>query len=693
MGRRKTGKLPGRESAFSGEKLEWLLQFEEDFRTMERGAFYDMVVKKFLTRYGYDLAVGDNVPGDIEDWVPADRKAGLNVEELAEENDFQDVARKALRAKLGNWFRHRFTGKRLHNGAVNRILKRMQAMSGTAARPRRKPNVTLYSSKFYASKLKAGFDPLWEAAKETLPASARISMCQDYVKACWEKESDELKAEIAAESDALHLEALKKYRDLNSLPEQSAEEYHQALETFDEVGIPLADSLSERLGMHIVILAVGPVGSQRGEVRLRSVFSDTSVGQTTKMWGEFDRAAFTAAEVSLTRYGRAFFTKDECRARAWPPLEVAGMDNLLQMDDLQSGAGAAAVPAPVVGAVAAPVLLVRRSRRRGYRARPLAPIRRRRRRGLTRLLGREIAVWMKEHRRAGDNDKILPDFGERLLAWWRKIGPEFRQTPRPEDLAEGEQWPPQSKTGWEWDEWMGLCASGNNGVVLAVQALTWWGQSIINGAAGEGLGAGEAALAADEGGNTSSEAWGGRGDRGPACCLKDEERRPIVAPAERPRPRPRARQPKNISITSTAPIPATSNTTLDVDMPEAATAIDNNGDGNGRGNAEEGLIAPPEKDGADGTPEGAQAIPTVSQDLGDKEGMAAVEANSAPAISTSNQDEDGVDPFALEFADPFEKNPMAGLSEEERADLEAELALDAAAGEDEDEGDSDGAEN
>jgi hypothetical protein len=103
----------------------------------------------------------------------------------------------------------------------------MQAMSGTMARPRRKPNVTLYSSKFYASKLKAGFDPLWEAAKETLPASARISMCQDYVKACWEKESDELKAEIVAESDALHLEALQKYRDLNGLPEQSAEDYHQ----------------------------------------------------------------------------------------------------------------------------------------------------------------------------------------------------------------------------------------------------------------------------------------------------------------------------------------------------------------------------------------------------------------------------------------------------------------------------------
>jgi hypothetical protein len=38
------------------------------------------------------------------------------------------------------------------------------------------------------------------------------------------------------------------------------------------------------------------------------VFSDTSQGQTSKIWGEFDNAAFTAAEVSLTRYGRAFFS-------------------------------------------------------------------------------------------------------------------------------------------------------------------------------------------------------------------------------------------------------------------------------------------------------------------------------------------------------------------------------------------------
>jgi hypothetical protein len=38
----------------------------------------------------------------------------------------------------------------------------------------------------------------------------------------------------------------------------------------------------------------------------------------------------------------------------------------------------------------------------------------------------EIGTWMKEHRKPGDNHKILPKFGERMLAWWRDIGLAFR---------------------------------------------------------------------------------------------------------------------------------------------------------------------------------------------------------------------------------------------------------------------------
>lgn len=98
MVRKKSNKTVGRASAFTGEKLDWLLSWEDDFRTMERGKFYDEVSKTFLTCYGYDLPVEGNIPGTIEEWEPKNRKEGLVGEELAKENDFQENERKALRS-------------------------------------------------------------------------------------------------------------------------------------------------------------------------------------------------------------------------------------------------------------------------------------------------------------------------------------------------------------------------------------------------------------------------------------------------------------------------------------------------------------------------------------------------------------------------------------------------------------------
>ncbi|KAJ7867307.1 hypothetical protein B0H13DRAFT_1897609 [Mycena leptocephala] len=225
--------------------------FSTIFCMRPRSEFYDDITKQFLTRYGYDLGFEENVPGDIDAWVPVDRKLGLTGEELKKENDFQESRKKESRdQKLGNWFRHRFTGKRLHSGALNTILKWMQAMTGNGACPRRKPNVTVYSGKHYATKLK-GTSTRFGRTGETMPPGTHISMCQDYVK-----------MEIAAEADALHVEALKEYNDRSIIPEQSAEDYHH--------GLPLADALSEWLGMHTVIMAVGPVGEQKGEVQLQT---------------------------------------------------------------------------------------------------------------------------------------------------------------------------------------------------------------------------------------------------------------------------------------------------------------------------------------------------------------------------------------------------------------------------------------
>ncbi|KAJ7315624.1 hypothetical protein DFH08DRAFT_623667, partial [Mycena albidolilacea] len=86
----------------------------------------------------------------------------------------------------------------------------------------------------------------------------------------------------------------------------------------------------------------------------------------------------------------------------------------------------------------------------------------------------EIGQWMKEHRKPGDNNKLEPDFGPRLMAWWINIGPEFRKGERPAGYPEDEQWPPQSTEGRDPKEFECLRRTGQNGILLVVLALTWW---------------------------------------------------------------------------------------------------------------------------------------------------------------------------------------------------------------------------
>ncbi|KAJ6448424.1 hypothetical protein C8R47DRAFT_945583, partial [Mycena vitilis] len=130
--------------------------------------------------------------------------------------------------------------------------------------------IATYSKKYYVTRVKPKFDKKWAKDRETIPEAERISMTQAFVRDEWKNETEEIRAEVEKETDDAYEAALDEWRGQRSTVDISAEEYHEALESLSEVGIPLADTLAERLGMHVVILAVGPVGSEKGEVSLRS---------------------------------------------------------------------------------------------------------------------------------------------------------------------------------------------------------------------------------------------------------------------------------------------------------------------------------------------------------------------------------------------------------------------------------------
>ncbi|KAJ7794669.1 hypothetical protein B0H13DRAFT_2393319 [Mycena leptocephala] len=496
MGRKKSGNAQGRQSDFTGEKEKWLDTFKEEILACGAdkdavGNIYTNVTVQFLNRYGYDLPLKENVE-DPENNPPSPMVGPLSSEEETRRVDLKQK----LRVKLGNWFRNRYRGKKVHESAIRRILASMRSMSGTSQRPRRKPAIAVYSKKHYTERIKPRFDVLWATAKETLPAGARVSMSQDFVRKCWKEEDDAFKEEIEAEAVRIHQEEMEEWEGKRAAPEQAAEDYHDALEGLDDVGIPLADALAELLGAHVAILVVGPVGSAQGEVLLRSVFSDTSKRATTKTWPKFDRKGFTAMEASVTRYGRALFTKAECRERAWPPIGdeagplPAALNGLLTLNDAApiNNAGplatddaapmsaiAAAVPPPATP-TATPLVNPSTSASsppvpptpdslgnadaipdgidRSFWPRELIslhahlsekpwgaewtylieqlvyfqwafefcddgfPL-------SSRTRPAEIAQWMKEHRVMGDY-AVGADFGQRLLEWWKTLGPRGR---------------------------------------------------------------------------------------------------------------------------------------------------------------------------------------------------------------------------------------------------------------------------
>ncbi|KAJ7694100.1 hypothetical protein B0H17DRAFT_1199356 [Mycena rosella] len=143
-------------------------------------------------------------------------------------------------------------------------------MSGPNDRPWHKPSIVLYLKLHYATRIKPDFDKLWAGVKDTAPAKSRVAMSQDYVRDCWAKESEEFRAGIDAQAHEMHRVAIEEWKARRNVPENTAEKYHKALEGLNKVGIPLADALSERLGVHVVIMVVGPVGKEEGEVMLRT---------------------------------------------------------------------------------------------------------------------------------------------------------------------------------------------------------------------------------------------------------------------------------------------------------------------------------------------------------------------------------------------------------------------------------------
>ncbi|KAG6905964.1 hypothetical protein DXG01_016667, partial [Tephrocybe rancida] len=100
--------------------------------------------------------------------------------------------------KIAQWF-HYNHGNTISTTSdskenVQDILSTFRSMA--AARPRKQSALSLYYERYCKKKIKVKFDAAWPSLKASSPGVPQIQMCNDFVQAEWESETEAFQKEI-----------------------------------------------------------------------------------------------------------------------------------------------------------------------------------------------------------------------------------------------------------------------------------------------------------------------------------------------------------------------------------------------------------------------------------------------------------------------------------------------------------------
>ncbi|KAK7056150.1 hypothetical protein R3P38DRAFT_3170826 [Favolaschia claudopus] len=311
---------PGKPGWVHGSKLAFFEGFVADYKTAaeikQTGKFYERIGQRYLAKYGYNTPwEGDlDEDQDIADDVDEDE----DVDSLPkEEADARAEYFKTLKSKIGVWYNTKYGGsveRKEQPVKFTTVFDKPQLAPPVPTKPRLEH---YYSQRFYHERVKHRVTARWEAVSRLPNPPKEITVRNLVTKECWEAESDEFKAEVkqalekeyeaskAAHAIAVAAEAPKK-----------PEEYSIALNNAAYYLQPFADAVRERFGMNVAILLCGPIADRGGTIEMRSIHSGTTNGLVPRIWSDYDRGGFDAAQRSFVNFSHECFTEEECRARS-----------------------------------------------------------------------------------------------------------------------------------------------------------------------------------------------------------------------------------------------------------------------------------------------------------------------------------------------------------------------------------------
>ncbi|KAJ7795033.1 hypothetical protein B0H14DRAFT_3496424 [Mycena olivaceomarginata] len=323
---------PGKQSWVHGTKLGFFTAYKEDFiaaaEIKETGAFYTHIAKLYLKKYGYNTAWGGDLEEgqDTADDVDEDEDIDTLLPEVAEARSAYYTK---LRNKIAVWYHAQYGG----NVRTKQVPKTFKQLFDRAelepSEPMRKRELHYYSTNFYVERIKPRFITRLAAATRAAAERgekppAEVALRQQVMKEAWLAETPAFWAEILQTIDKLHAAALETYKvALTNDTPSTAEEYSIALNNAAFYLTPFAEAAQQQFGMNVSILLCSPVPDRGGRIEVRSVHAGFSNGLVPRIWSDFDRGGFDAAQRSFVNFAHHCFSdpisiglRQRCRRHA-----------------------------------------------------------------------------------------------------------------------------------------------------------------------------------------------------------------------------------------------------------------------------------------------------------------------------------------------------------------------------------------
>ncbi|KAF8210234.1 hypothetical protein K438DRAFT_1959508 [Mycena galopus ATCC 62051] len=297
---------PGKVGWVHGSKLPFFQAHKDKFlaaaETGGTAAFYKLVVQLYLGKYGYNVPwTSDLKKGqDVADDVDPDEDIDVLLPEMAAGRAAYFIL---LRKKIAVWYNAQYGSAQQKKPKQTKTFKQLfDKHELEPPKPVKARTIYFYSRHFYEECIKPRVDRRWAAMsrQQQKPgkAPAWITVRNMVTAEAWEAEPAAFRAEVMEAVEKEHDVAREAYniamaRDVPS----SAEEYTVALENSVYYLQPFIDAAHT-------------------QIELRSLHAGFLNDLAPRVWSDYDRAGFAAAERSFVAFTQNCFTEEQCRLRA-----------------------------------------------------------------------------------------------------------------------------------------------------------------------------------------------------------------------------------------------------------------------------------------------------------------------------------------------------------------------------------------